>query len=69
MRLQPGDKLGPYETLAPTGAGGMGKEYRARDTRLMLGERFCFTARRLCVRNPIIEIASAPGHHTPNRLL
>jgi hypothetical protein len=47
----------------------MGKEYRARDTRLMLGERFCFTARRLCVRNPIIEIASAPGHHTPNRLL
>jgi serine/threonine protein kinase len=29
-----GDKLGPYEILAPTGAGGMGALYKARDTRL-----------------------------------
>ena len=48
MPLQPGDKLGPYEILAPIGAGGMGEVYKARDPRL----------------NRIVAIKRLKGQHT-----
>jgi hypothetical protein len=54
MTLPSGTKLGPYEIIAPIGAGGMGEVFRAKDTRLgrdvaikVLPETFAKDADRL----------------------
>ena len=71
--LNPGAKLGPYEILAPLGAGGMGEVYRARDTRLdrtvaikILPEAFAADASRLQRFEQEAKLLSALSH--PNLL-
>src|SRR5205814_4998853 len=51
MSLQTGTKLGPYEILAPAGAGGMGEVYKATDSRL----------------NRLVAIKVLPPHFSENR--
>jgi len=61
MPLSAGDKLGPYEILAPTGAGGMGEVYRARNTRLDRDVAVKVSAAQFSER---FEREAAPGNGT-----
>ena len=73
MALQAGTKLGPYEIVAPIGAGGMGEVYKARDTRLdrtvaikILPQSFAHDPDRL--RRFEIEARTVAGLNHPNIL-
>src|SRR4029077_12848432 len=74
MALAAGTRLGPYEILAPIGAGGMGEVYRARDTRLkrdvalkVLPSSFAADPDRL--RRFQLEAQSAGALNHPNILV
>ena len=73
MTLPQGTKLGPYEIVAPLGAGGMGEVYRAHDARLrrdvaikVLPGRFAADPERL--RRLKQEAQAAGGLNHPNIL-
>src|SRR5439155_11872455 len=69
MPLVAGDRLGPYEVIAPLGAGGMGEVYRARDRNLnrevalkVLPEAFAADADRLARFRREAQLLAALNH-------
>src|ERR1022692_4259174 len=69
MPLSVGDKLGPYEILAPIGAGGMGEVYRAKDIKLkrdvaikVLPEAFARDAERMARFQREAEVLASLNH-------
>ena len=69
MSLSVGSRLGPYEIVAPLGAGGMGEVYRARDTRLkrdvalkILPESFATDPERLARFQREAEVLASLNH-------
>ena len=69
MTLAAGARLGPYEVLAPLGAGGMGEVYRARDGKLhrdvaikVLPELFAADAERLARFQREAQVLAALNH-------
>src|SRR5437660_12734371 len=69
MPLSAGTRFGPYEILAPIGAGGMGEVYRAKDTRLkrdvalkVLPEAFANDPARIARFQREAEVLAALNH-------
>jgi serine/threonine protein kinase len=69
MTLSAGTHLGPYEILAPLGAGGMGEVYRARDGKLnrdvavkVLPEGFVSEPERLARFQREAEVLASLNH-------
>ena len=69
MAIAAGAKLGPYEILAPIGAGGMGEVYRARDGKLkrdvalkVLPETFASDPERLTRFQREAEVLASLNH-------
>src|SRR5215469_12271800 len=69
MSLAAGTRLGPYEILAPIGAGGMGEVYRARDTKLkrdialkVLPEAFAADPERMARFQREAEVLASLNH-------
>lgn len=69
MPLSAGTRFGPYEILAPIGAGGMGEVYRAKDTRLkrdvalkVLPEAFANDRERMARFQREAEVLASVNH-------
>ncbi|MGD1098308.1 MAG: serine/threonine-protein kinase [Bryobacteraceae bacterium] len=69
MPLSHGTRLGPYEIIAPLGAGGMGEVYRARDTKLkrevalkVLPESFASDPQRMARFQREAEVLASLNH-------
>ena len=69
MTITSGTRLGPYEVLAPLGAGGMGEVYRARDTKLnrdvaikVLPAAFALDANRLARFTREAQVLASLNH-------
>ncbi len=69
MTLRAGSRFGPYEIVAPIGAGGMGEVYRARDPRLgrevavkVLPEAFTADAERMARFHREAQVLAALNH-------